>query len=269
MTTAPNAGRQEVVARRHHGREFGDRWLPNCENLEAERSDYRFFTSRLGSRSNLRAAAVEAMTTHDSPEQPTEALEPVTTELTTPIATATDRCPNCDTRMAPDQRYCINCGERRAGGGLRDALPKTTVAAAATPPRRRGFTASSSTNLIAGVATLLIALGVGVLIGRTDHSAAKSAAPQVVTVQSSGGTAATSGAATTAATTAGTAAAAKHAAKKHAAKKVATHQTAVQKTAAQNGVKLPPPVVKVGQKCAQGAKGCQGGKFTGNFFGGG
>jgi hypothetical protein len=215
---------------------------------------------------------VEAISTIE-PSDPSDAastqkIEPVTTELTSPLA-ATDRCPNCGARMAPDQRYCIECGERRTGGGLRDALPKTPAVAAATPPTRRSFFSNPNSSLIAGVATLLIALGVGVLIGRTGHSNNASASkPQVVTVQSSGGTA---GTANTAATTAGTAAAAtkvaKHHAKKSAAK--ATHQTALQKTAAKSGVKLPPPVVKVGSKCTAGAKGCQGGKFTGNFFGGG
>ena len=48
-----------------------------------------------------------------------------------------------------------------------------------------------------------------------------------------------------------------------------TGASSVQETAKKNGVKLPPKVVKVGQKCEKGAKGCQGGKFTGNFFGGG
>jgi hypothetical protein len=209
----------------------------------------------------------------DPHEEPTSALEPLVTdgataELTTPMAATTDRCPTCDARMAPDQRYCINCGERRTGGGLRDALPKTPVAAA-VPPRKRGggLTTSSSTNLIAGVGVLLLALGVGVLIGRTGHSSAKSTTPQVVTVQSAG----TSGtaAATTAAAAGASTAAAKHASTHKHAKTTASHSTAAQKAAAKNGVKLPPPVVKVGGKCQPGAKGCQGGKFTGNFFGGG
>jgi hypothetical protein len=215
---------------------------------------------------------MDSMSTVHADDQPTLSTAPEareTTELTTSIATATDRCPNCGARMAPDQRYCINCGERRTGGGLRDALPKTAVAA--SPPRkRRGLTSSSSTNLIAGVGTLLLALGVGVLIGRTGHTtSAKSTTPPVVTVQAPTA-AGTSTTASSAATTAGAAAAAKHASIKHKAHKTAAkHATAVQKTAAKNGVKLPPPVVKVGQKCTKGAKGCQGGKFTGNFFGGG
>ena len=216
---------------------------------------------------------MDSMSTVHADDQPTLSVPPVdqeTTELTTSIATATDRCPNCGARMAPDQRYCINCGERRTGGGLRDALPKTPVAA--PPPRkRRALAANSSTNLIAGVGTLLLALGVGVLIGRTAHTTtAKSTTPPVVTVQGAGASAGTNTTASSAATTARGAATAKHASRKHKAHKAAaTHATAVQKTAAKNGVKLPPPVVKVGSKCAKGAKGCQGGKFTGNFFGGG
>jgi hypothetical protein len=173
--------------------------------------------------------------------------------------------------MAPDQRYCINCGERRTGGGLRDALPRTQAAApvATAAPRAR---MSPNTSLIAGVATLLLALGVGVLIGRAgDNGTSKAAAPQVVTV--SAGTAGAAGAdgATTAA--ASTSSAAKSAAAKkkakHAAKAKVSGTSSVDATAKKNGVKLPPKVVKVGQACAKGTKGCQGGKFTGNYFGGG
>jgi hypothetical protein len=175
--------------------------------------------------------------------------------------------------MAADQRYCINCGERRTGGGLRDALPRAQAAAplaAAAPARPRW---SPNTSLIAGVATLLLALGVGVLIGRAgDNGSSKAVAPQVVTVSAGGaGTAGTGAAATTAAaSTSSTAkrAAAKKKAKHHAAAKV-SGASSVDATAKKNGVKLPPKVVKVGQACAKGTKGCQGGKFTGNYFGGG
>jgi hypothetical protein len=200
-------------------------------------------------------------------------MEPPTTDLTAPLATAnTDRCPNCGTHMAPDQRYCLNCGERRSGGGLREALPRTqtvapAAAAAAARPRM-----SPNTSLIAGVATLLIALGVGVLIGRTgDNGGSKAAAPQVVTVSgAAAGTAGAAGAANTTAATTGSSSKSSAAKKKAAAKKAkVTGAGSIDATAKKNGVKLPPKVVKVGQKCEKGAKGCQGGKFTGNFFGGG
>jgi hypothetical protein len=171
--------------------------------------------------------------------------------------------------MAPDQRYCINCGERRSGGGLRDALPRQqTVATTAAPARTRtAWLSSSSGSLIAGVATLLIALGVGVLIGRTgDHGTPATAARQpvqVVTVAGGAGTGATTGTSTTASSTSS-------ASTKHHSKAAKTKAPSdLQKAAAKSGAKLPPPVVKVGSKCTKGAKGCQGGKFTGNFFGGG
>jgi hypothetical protein len=178
--------------------------------------------------------------------------------LTAPLrAASSERCPNCGAGMAPDQRYCIQCGERRSGGGLRDALPRTqTAAVVPAPPRRVRVSANSS--LIAGIATLLIAMGVGVLIGRTGDHSSKSAGttPYQVVIPSA------AGAGGTAATTATTGASTKSASKKsNAAKKRAASTTSATKA------KLPPRVVKVGGKCTPGAKGCEKGKFTGNFFG--
>jgi hypothetical protein len=197
-------------------------------------------------------------------------------ELPSPLAsTSKDRCPSCSTPMAADQRYCIQCGERRAGGGLREALPRTQPAAASAPPKpRRNFFSSPNASLIAGVATLLLAMGVGVLIGRTGHDnqAARSApAQQIITVPAASGAAAsTTGAAGAAATSAVATKVVKHkAAKAHHKAAVKTAQTDIQKTAAKSGVKLPAPTVKVGAACTPGTAGCQGKKFTGNFFGGG
>ncbi len=202
-------------------------------------------------------------------------MEAVTTtldDLPAPLtATNSDSCPNCGAGMAPDQRYCINCGERRTGGSLRDALPRTRPVAATAPPAgpRTAWLHSSSGSLIAGVATLLLAMGVGVLIGRSGHdntSAAAARQPvQVVTVAGSGAAGTTTGAAATTASTAGS----KSSKSKKSSKAKVSGTSDVNKVAAQNHVKLPPRVVKVGGKCAAGSKGCQGGKFTGNFFGGG
>src|SRR3954454_5814879 len=122
---------------------------------------------------------MNSMSTVHADDQPTLSTPPEardTTELTTSIATATDRCPNCAARMAPDQRYCITCGERRTGGGLRDALPRTQTAAPAPDRRRERAWLSPNSSLIAGIATLLLAMGVGVLIGRSgEHGHAASA----------------------------------------------------------------------------------------------
>ncbi|MFL5839163.1 MAG: hypothetical protein ACJ77Z_01780 [Thermoleophilaceae bacterium] len=194
----------------------------------------------------------------------TSSPDELATELTAPLVAAGAACPHCGARMASDQRYCIECGERRTGAGLRDALPRTqTTAAVAAPPRRPKT--SVNTNLIAGIATLLIAMGVGVLIGRTGDHSSKSAGTtpvQVVTMPSAGAAGAAVG-------TVGGGAAAKtvKAAKKSKARKAAASSGGTARGADGKAVKLPPRVVKVGGKCTKGAKGCQGGKFTGNFFG--
>ena len=130
------------------------------------------------------------------------------------------------------------------------------------------------------VGVLLLAVGLGVLIGHSGKNtpAPKSAAaPEVITVQ--GGGTSNAAAATTTATTA-THAPTAHvpgATKKVVAKeKAALASKAVQKKAVQaagkvlgNGNNLAPPTVKQGGSCTNGQAGCQGGKFTGNFFGGG
>jgi hypothetical protein len=174
--------------------------------------------------------------------------------------------------MAADQRYCIECGERRTGGGLRDALPRTQAAPAAAAPRQRPWLSPSS-SLIAGIATLILAMGVGVLIGRSGDSGRSAATPQVVTVSTGAGGAAAPAGANTSTTTAGSqgssTSSSKKKSKSSSSKSKVSGSTSIDATAKKNGVKLPPKVVKVGQKCTAGAKGCQAGKFTGNFFGGG
>jgi hypothetical protein len=61
-----------------------------------------------------------------------------------------------------------------------------------------------------------------------------------------------------------------------AKEKAALASKTVQKKAVQaagkvlgNGNNLAPPTVKAGGSCTSGQAGCQNGKFTGNFFGGG
>jgi hypothetical protein len=178
---------------------------------------------------------------------------------------STNGCPNCGADMAPDQRYCLQCGERRTGGGLRDALPRAQTPAPAAARRER-IRLSPNSSFIAGVATLLIALGVGVLIGRSgDEAPARAATPQVVTVAGSA-----AGATATDTTAAASTDAKSSSKKKKSSEKAKVSGAAdVADVAKKNGVKLPPKVVKIGQKCDNGAKGCEGGKFTGNFFGGG
>lgn len=104
-------------------------------------------------------------------------------------------CRTCGAPLAADQRYCLQCGTRRAEARLPflDILARQAPAAAAPPATttaRHGpgtWLGRLSTNAaaVAGVACLLLALGVGVLIGGLgDDSAASggAGAPQVISV---------------------------------------------------------------------------------------
>jgi hypothetical protein len=111
--------------------------------------------------------------------------------------------------MAADQRYCLECGERRAvmSSVLLGGPPPRSEAepgASASPPARPPDSAiapgpddrgrGNALSVIAGVGVLLLAMGVGVLIGRSSAST-KTPPPQVITVGSVGSAAsgATSG----------------------------------------------------------------------------
>lgn len=115
-----------------------------------------------------------------------------------------------------------------------------------------------NTALIAGIGTLLLAMGVGVLIGRSGQkpSNSRAAAPvQVVTVGGAGGASSVATSPTSTKQTAG---------------KTSTSKTATKAAAHIKGtsVKLPKKaVVTVGTPGT--GPGYQKGKFTGNFFGGG
>jgi hypothetical protein len=202
-----------------------------------------------------------ARTEHD---QPTEQL----------VAPAVgDRCITCDAPLVSDQRYCLRCGERRGKAPFSFqqlvAPPAPSPVAPAAPRRPR---ASSGATLVAGIATLLLAMGVGVLIGHNGNNNARQAAapPQVITV---GG----AGAGASNASNQGSAKQAKQnaksAAKVKAPKVVITKQ--VQQQAAASAAKVlgggapKQPTIQPGQTCVAGQQGCTGGKFTGNFFGGG
>ena len=169
-----------------------------------------------------------------------------------------ERCTECNAQLAPDQRYCVECGHRRGDARfpITEALARRAPAAPA-PPRRR-FRPSASSTLIAGIGTLLLAMAVGVLIGRSSDHSAGSGKPVVVTVGGAG--AASGGTAATAAAAGGTAAAAGGGGKKGGKAKT--------KNASSGGGKAKAPPAKVVTVGSPGkGPGYQNGKFTGNFFG--
>ncbi len=193
--------------------------------------------------------------------------------------------------MALDQRYCLNCGSRRGDPRLpfMDAVtfmeaskqPRGDSAAAAPPPAPPTKTGiSPSTTLIAGIATLVLAVGVGVLIGRSGDNSSPVAQqqPQIIKVGGGGGE---EEAATSSESNAGTKEASKGGkAKASGAKKSSKKANGVEEganggsKAAQEvlhtapGVKEAKPEAQVGEKCEKGTAGCsESGEFNGSFFG--
>lgn len=92
-----------------------------------------------------------------------------------------DRCANCGAEMAVDQRYCVECGIRR--GRPRFSMTPAGGAAASTAVVPQGPSGARPTmTLVAvGLVIVLLALGVGVLIG---HDGGKQ--PVHVTVSGAG-----------------------------------------------------------------------------------
>jgi hypothetical protein len=117
-------------------------------------------------------------------------------------------CASCGAPLAGDQRYCLECGARRAQARLPfreilasgGAAPPTAPAVAAATAHEGPPPARSGLAFLAGLLCLIAALGVGVLIGNSgdDRTAATTPPPQVITV---GGAAAAPAATTPAATT--------------------------------------------------------------------
>jgi hypothetical protein len=120
-----------------------------------------------------------------------------------PIATSaqpaggTRACSSCGAALADDQRYCLECGERRppmsgllaashpAGAfGPAGAAPPAQSPPAPSPTRDGSASRQNALLVLAGVGVLLLAMGVGVLIGRSSAGKQSPAAAQVVTVAS-------------------------------------------------------------------------------------
>jgi hypothetical protein len=144
------------------------------------------------------------------PNVSTESIESIASQPSAPpAAPAAATCAACGAPLAGDQRYCLQCGERTApisslmlGGTLAaaQASPAASPAGAAPPaPGPPGVAPASplqagdpgaggnALTVIAGVGVLLLAMGVGVLIGRSGGSKPGAAPPQVITVSSAPG----------------------------------------------------------------------------------
>jgi hypothetical protein len=209
-----------------------------------------------------------------------------------------DSCPDCGASMAADQRYCLACGHRRgdprppfldavtstgfadAGGGPGRRLPPP-------PPRQGSSGRNSNAALIVGVATLILAVGIGFLVGRAGHEGSSSAnqAPERITIESGGGPIApqphserqaetapkpNGGSGHQSAESPMGAKESKHPSEAESLLKVKEEETARRITQEQLHAKvpLPKPTAKVGESCTQGTPGCgKNKKFNGVFFG--
>jgi hypothetical protein len=216
---------------------------------------------------------------------PERARPPVTPVTSSVPAAGGDQCPACGSPMLADQRYCLECGQRRGDPRLpfMDAVvfmdaakqPAAAEAAAAppSPPDRRPWM-SANASLVAGVATLVLAIGVGVLIGRSGEGGSQPAAQQQVLTVPAGGAAEAS---TSSKASKGSAAGAKGSKPKSATAKKAKKKTEVTKSGATKAteeaypvnpnVHLAEPEQELGGKCDPSEAGCNSsGEFEGNFF---
>jgi hypothetical protein len=204
--------------------------------------------------------------------------------------------------MAADQRYCLNCGHRRGEPRLpfMDAVVfmETMNAPGGTagsppppPPAQSGGSAgrwNANAALIAGVATLVLAIGVGFLIGRSGHENSQQAAtPQIIKVEGNGGSgggeveSAVTPEASTEADGGGKAAneaksggnsKTKASAKPSQIEAGSKQEEEASKEATEKVLHSKVPEAKakakVGESCEKGTAGCSsGGEFNGNFFG--
>ena len=196
-----------------------------------------------------------------------------------------DRCVSCGSPLTSDQRYCVVCGERRGAPRFSLAASTTEPAAAASSPAAvaapvRGGRFSAGTTLVAGVATLLLAMLVGVLIGHdTASQGSRTVAAAPVRIITTGGSAGSTSGSGSAATTPSTAAkrASTSTKKASAAKSKAKTTPAVAKksSAAESGAAkkvlggsgTPPATVTVGATGTGKGYSKRTHKFTGSFFG--
>jgi hypothetical protein len=175
-------------------------------------------------------------------------------------------CAACGAEMAPDQRYCVECGQRR--GPTRppflQAGGQTQTGEAPPGPKRPRI--SPNTTLVAGIGTLMLAMGVGVLIGRTSSPASAKNVPVEYVTGAAGSTPTTTGGASTTPPSSGESEGSSSSSK---SKSGAAGKSASSSTAAKvlKGSKVPPKAVVKPGTPGKGP-GYQQGKFTGKFFGG-
>ncbi len=211
-------------------------------------------------------SAGESTAPAEARKGPLAGTEETGTPLAAPLSISHEQCSACGATLAPDQRYCVECGQRCGAPRLpfTDRLAQGAQQQPSSRPRPARARASINNTVIAGIGTLLLAMGIGVLIGRTGNgSSSKSGTPavQVVTVPGTAAAAPSGESATSTSATSTTAG-------KSSSKGASSGATTTKSTGAAPKKAAAPPakaVVKVGSPGK--GPGYQKGKFTGNFFG--
>jgi hypothetical protein len=150
---------------------------------------------------------------------PTQPLPVVAAGAAPEQQTAEQRCAQCASPLAADQRYCLNCGAPRSylsgtllSGSESASGPSPFGGASASEPpppgRQRQVTAIGIVPVLLAVLALLAAMGVGVLIGHLAAPSGSTKADATPTViqeptASSTGAAGAAGAGSSAPTTTG------------------------------------------------------------------
>jgi hypothetical protein len=135
----------------------------------------------------------------------TSSQDAPTTETSVPEA-----CANCGTVLAADQRYCLNCGDRRSEARLdfidilsedaagREAAVLPAAVAGSEKTGAEGWIRHNA-GVLSLIAVVLLAAVGGVVVGRAidgPHSSSSTAKPPVITVEGAAGSSSDDSAAT-------------------------------------------------------------------------
>jgi hypothetical protein len=209
------------------------------------------------------------------PTDPGPPPPPATAATHSLVATTGEQCPSCSAHVAPDQRYCLACGARCGEPRLpiMDAVTfmdsmKQPREASSPPPQRPQRRVSPNMALFATIGVLLLAMGVGVLIGRSGNHSVASAPPAAPIVINKGSGTEGSVAASNAGSNGGgvIGGGSKKAKPKELKAEADSGKGAEEVLHTAPGVKLAEPKIEVGDKCKEGTAGCTNGEFTGNYF---
>ncbi len=104
-----------------------------------------------------------------------------------------ERCTACEAELAPDQRYCLNCGRRRADARLpflevladRDADGRPADVPSVAPAGAPGPRSVTPLAAVTAVSAVVVALAAGVVIGHQGDGS-RAAKPQVISVAGGG-----------------------------------------------------------------------------------